>query len=66
MSEDTPIGLTLITKIVGLVLIILGAAIAYFSSDAPTGVISNFSGIFVGLGVVVAVVGFGLLLIRGQ
>ena len=33
MSEDTPIGLTLITKIVGLTLIIIGAATAYYSSD---------------------------------
>jgi uncharacterized membrane protein len=66
MSEDTPISLTLITKIVGLILIILGATIAYFASDAPAGVISNFSGIFVGLAAVVAVVGFGLLLLRGQ
>jgi hypothetical protein len=66
MGEDTPIALTLLTKIVGLVLIILGAVIAYFTSDVPHGVISYFSGIFVGLGVVVAVVGFVLLLVRGQ
>ncbi len=66
MSEDTPIGLTIITKIVGLVLIIIGAAIAYYSTDSPAGVVSNFSIIFVGIGVVVAVVGFILLLVRGQ
>lgn len=66
MSEDVPIGLTLISKIVGLILIIIGAAIAYFSSDPPTGAISNFSGLFVGIGVVVVVVGFLLLLVRGR
>ena len=66
MSEDTPLGLTIITKIVGLVLIIIGVAIAYYSSDLPAGAISNFSIIFVGIGVVVGVVGFILLLVRGQ
>ena len=66
MSEDTPIGLTLITKIVGLVLVILGAAMAYFSSDPPAGAVSNFSGLFVGMGVVVAIVGFLLLVLRGK
>ena len=66
MSEDTPIGLTLFTKLIGLVLIILGAAIAYFSSDPPAGTVSNFSGLFVGMGVVVAIVGFLLLVVRGK
>ena len=66
MSENTPIGLTLITKIIGLILIIIGAAIAYYANDLPTGAISNFSGVFAGIGVVVAVIGFVLLLVRGQ
>ena len=66
MSEDTPIALTLITKIVGLILIIIGVATAYYSSDPQTGAISNFAGVFVGIGVAVAIVGFFLLLVRGQ
>ena len=66
MSEDTPIGLTLFTKLIGLVLIILGVAIAYFSSDIPEGAISSFSGLFVGMGVVIAIVGFLLLAFRGK
>ncbi|MDG6221746.1 MAG: hypothetical protein IAX21_06280 [Candidatus Bathyarchaeota archaeon] len=66
MSEDVPIGLTLISKIVGLVLIIIGAAIAYISYDPPTGAINNFAGLFVGIGLVVAVVGLLLFLVRGR
>lgn len=65
MSEEMPLTLTLAEKIVGLVLIIIGAVIAYNALNPPSG-ISLFSGIFVVIGAVVVITGFFLLLIKGE
>jgi len=66
MNVDMPLGVTAIEKILGVALIIMGAFFAYSSSNPPTGDISHFSGIFVLFGVVIAVAGFLVLLIKRE
>ncbi|MCW4014820.1 MAG: hypothetical protein NWF06_00445 [Candidatus Bathyarchaeota archaeon] len=66
MSEEMPIGLTLAEKIVGLVLIIIGAIVTIYSIDPPAGDISHFAGIFVIVGVAVTVTGIFLLITKGE
>ena len=66
MSEETPIQLTLAEKIIGLVLIIIGAIVITYSLNPPAGDISHFSGIFVVVGSVVVVTGIFLLIIKGE
>jgi hypothetical protein len=66
MSEDVPMKLTLAEKIVGLVLIIVGALTTYYSLNPPPGDISEFSGILIVIGLVVVVAGFFLLIVKGE
>jgi hypothetical protein len=61
MSEETPIGLAFLEKVLGIVLLILGAVITYYSTVPPEGDVSHLSGIFTVAGLVVA--GAGILLI---
>jgi len=66
MSEEMPIGLTVAEKVIGLILIIIGAIVTYYSLNPPAGDISHFSGIFVALGLVVAVTGFFLFIVKSE
>ena len=66
MSEDMPIGLTFGEKALGIVLIVLGAIIAYYSTCAPEGDISLLSGVFTLSGLVVAATGVFLLIARNE
>ena len=61
-----PIGLTVVEKIFGLILIIVGAIIAYSSINPPAGDISHFAGIFTGVGVVIVVIGIFLLITKSE
>ena len=66
MSEDAPMKLTLAEKIIGLVLIIVGALTTYYSLNSPPGDINEFSGVLVIMGLVVAITGFFLLIVKGE
>jgi hypothetical protein len=66
LSADMPIGLTVVEKVFGLILIIIGAIIAYSSINPPAGDISHFAGIFTVTGVLVAIVGVFLLVTKAE
>lgn len=66
MSEDVPIGLTITEKLVGLILIILGAISVYFFNNAPAGDISYFAGLFTTAGFVVIAAGLILLVAKTE
>ena len=66
MSEELPIGLTVAEKLIGLILIIIGAIVTSYSLNPPAGDISHFSGIFVAIGLVVAVTGFFLFITKSE
>ena len=66
MSEDTPIGLAVAEKIFGLILIIIGAIVAYYSMNPPAGDISHFSGIFTAAGLVIVAIGIFLLIVKTE
>ncbi len=66
MSEHMPIGLTVAEKLFGLILIIIGAIVTYSSINPPAGDISQFSGIFVAVGVVLAGVGIFLFIAKAE
>jgi hypothetical protein len=61
-----PIGLTVVEKLFGAILVIVGAIIAYFSISPPAGDISHFSGIFTAAGVVIAVIGIFLVITKSE
>ncbi|MFC1487657.1 hypothetical protein ACFLRN_08235 [Thermoproteota archaeon] len=61
MSTEMPIGLTLVEKIFGIVLVIIGATFTSASLAPPAGDITHFSNIFVIVGLIIA--GIGLLLL---
>jgi hypothetical protein len=66
MSEDAPIGLTVIEKLLGLILIIVGALFALDSVNSlPIG-ISQFSGLLTAPGIIVFVVGVFLLITKNK
>ena len=66
MSEHMPIGLTVAEKLFGLILIIVGAIVAYSSINPPAGDIRHFSGIFVAVGVVIVVIGIFLFIAKAE
>ena len=66
MSEEAPIGLAVAEKIIGLVLIILGAVVAYYSANPPADDISNFAGIFTAAGLVTVAAGAFLLIAKTE
>jgi hypothetical protein len=66
MSEDAPIGLAVAEKVLGLILIILGAVVAYYSMNPPAGDISHFSGIFTATGLVTVAAGIFLLIAKTE
>lgn len=66
MSEDVPIGLAVAEKLFGLILIIIGAIVAYYSINPPAGDISQFSGMFTAAGLVIAAVGIFLVIAKTE
>lgn len=66
MSEEMPIKLALAEKIIGLVLVIIGAIVISYSLNPPAGDIGNFSGVFVFIGSLVVITGIFLLVIKGE
>jgi len=66
MSEDAPIGLAVAEKIFGLILIIVGAIVAYYSMNPPAGDISHFSGFFTAIGVVTVAIGLFLIITKTE
>jgi hypothetical protein len=61
MSADTPLGLTAIIKVLGVIFIIMGAIITLNSIGPLEGDISHISGLFTVAGL--AIVGAGLLML---
>jgi hypothetical protein len=66
MSEDAPIGLAVAEKIFGLILIIIGAVVAFYSSNPPAGDVSHFSSIFTAAGLVIVAVGIFLVIAKTE
>jgi protein-S-isoprenylcysteine O-methyltransferase Ste14 len=66
MSENSPIGLAVIEKIFGLVLIIIGAIAVFFFSNPPAGDVSYFASIFTVTGFVVIASGVLLLITKTE
>jgi VIT1/CCC1 family predicted Fe2+/Mn2+ transporter len=66
MIEDAPIGLAVAEKLVGLILIIIGAVVAFYSMNPPAGDISQFSGMFTAVGLVLAAVGIFLVIAKAE
>ena len=62
MSEEMPAGLFFFEKVIGLILIIIGAVVAYITAaNPPTGDISNFTSFFILGGIIL--IGIGIFLI---
>jgi hypothetical protein len=64
MTEDRPMLLAIIEKLLGLVLIIVGALVAFDSTNPPPGDISQASGVFTVIGIVIFVAGLFLLIAK--
>lgn len=67
MSEEMPTGILVVEKLFGLILIIIGAAVAYFTSTSPptgdTGILSN---LFIIAGIILLGIGVLLVLAKTQ
>ncbi len=67
MSEEMPTGLLLVEKILGIVLIIIGALITYLTATSPpTGDAGIFSSIFIVIGIVILGIGILLLIAKNE
>jgi len=66
MSENVPVGLAVAEKLFGLILIIIGAIVAYYSINPPAGDISHFSGMFTAAGLVIVAVGIFLVIAKTE
>ena len=65
MSEEMPAGLLAIEKLFGLILIIIGAIVTYFTfTSPPTGDAGTFSNIFIIAGIIL--LGIGVLLVLAK
>ena len=64
MTGDRPMVLTIIEKLLGLTLIIIGAIVTLDSTNPPTGDISQFPGIFTLIGIVILAAGIFLLITK--
>jgi hypothetical protein len=64
MTEDRPMILMIIEKLLGLTLIIIGALVAFNSTNPPPGDISQFPEIFTLVGIVILVAGVILLIVK--
>ena len=67
MSAEMPAGIFVVEKVFGLILIIIGAIVAYFTSTSPpTGDAGTLSILFVIPGVVVLIMGVLLVLAKTE
>ena len=66
MSATSPLGLFVVEKLFGLILIIIGAIVTDSSLNPPAGDISQFAGIFTFLGVAVLIVGIILIITKTE
>jgi len=66
MSEEMPLRLTIAEKLIGLILIIIGVIVTYYSLYPPAGDISHFSSIFVAVGLVVVASGLFLFIVKSE
>ncbi len=65
MSEEMPAGVLVIEKVVGFILIIIGAVVTYFTAATPpTGDAGTFSSIFIIGGIIL--LGVGILLVLAK
>lgn len=64
MTTNTPIGITIIEKLLGLTLIIIGALVTLDSTNPPAGAVSQASGIFTVIGIVILIAGIFLLIAK--
>jgi hypothetical protein len=66
MTTDKPMLLGIIEKLLGIILILIGALIAIDSTNPPPGDISQFPGIFTAIGIVLLAAGVFLLLTKTE
>ena len=67
MSEEVGSGLTIAEKLSGLIALLIGAIIIYFTYvSPPSGYVKPFSGIFLVAGFVLIAVGIVLVLARAE
>jgi len=69
MSKQAPIGLTLVEKLFGLLTIIVGALLVYFTYTSPpasSGQVANYSFVFIIAGVALVVFGIFLILAKTE
>ena len=65
MSEKIPAGLLLVEKVFGLILIVIGAVVVYFTfTSPPIGDAGTFSSFFSIAGIIV--LGIGILLVLAK
>jgi asparagine N-glycosylation enzyme membrane subunit Stt3 len=66
MSENMPIGLFLFEKLFGLILLIIGAIVAYYSINLSSGDVAHLSGLFTLIGIVILGIGIFLLVTKTE
>lgn len=67
MSEEKPIGLAVVEKFFGLLVILIGAVTVYTThNDPPGGIIAPFSVIFIAAGIVLIAIGIFLVLAKAE
>jgi hypothetical protein len=63
MSEEVPTGLLVAEKLVGIILIIIGAVVTYLTSTGPpAGDAGTYSSLFIVFGVILLIIGVFLLI----
>jgi hypothetical protein len=67
MSEEKPIGLTVVEKFFGLLAILIGALTVNFTyTDPPEDIAAPFSGIFIAAGIALIAIGVFLVLAKTE
>ena len=66
MSEDTPLGLSLIMKVLGIILIIIGSIITIYSTGPLEGDVSYLSGLFTLGGLAIVAAGLLMLIAKNK
>ena len=67
MSEEMPGGLFIFEKVVGLILIVIGAVVAYITATTPpAGDIKQFAGYFIFGGIILVGVGIFLVIAKTE
>ena len=67
MSEETPTALFAIEKLFGVILIIIGAVVAYFTfTSPPPGDVGYFSSLFIISGIILLGIGIFLVLAKTE